>query len=543
MRPGRSSRLAWLVIVAVLATGAAVGASALSTNDTFVPSHDLAVRSRAFAMRYFVENPDAGPVGLRDALHRIRTGALRPASVTAAPQPAVTSPVAAHVFNRDATGLPQNEESGSACPTDPNFVLQGMNDYRGLLSQSQDLTGFAFSDDGGATVKQDGQLPSVTIGSTTVPSSGDPVDRWSQNCTAFASDIDFTANFFGLTSESAVVVRSSSSGNLDVCSSPQSCWPKAKVVDSTTSDSVFLDKDWMDVGRSGTAEVVWVTYTRFVGENAYIEAVRCNLALTSCTAPIQVSDNTDTGFGAFVQGSYVVIGPDGRVYVTYETFAQTGAMKAIKLKIAPAGSTAFAAAKVVAKPAGGIPPNGRLAADDFRVGTLAKAAVAMVGATPRVFVADEECTVTGNGLCEGSQVKVRYSDDSGASWSTMTFGPGSTQNYFPTVAVDATATPNKVVLSWYTNGNDTFAHRDDVELASFPADLSATPALTRVTPASNEPDADPLLGGAFIGDYFEVTATGGNAYVSFNENRRKQQFVGDGVPVFQQDNYLAIVPD
>jgi hypothetical protein len=58
----------------------------------------------------------------------------------------------------------------------------------------------------------------------------------------------------------------------------------------------------------------------------------------------------------------------------------------------------------------------------------------------------------------------------------------------------------------------------------------------------NETQADPLLGGVFIGDYIEVAARAGTAYVHYNANYRRLPLLGEGVPVPQQDNFLTRVP-
>jgi hypothetical protein len=69
-----------------------------------------------------------------------------------------------------------------------------------------------------------------------------------------------------------------------------------------------------------------------------------------------------------------------------------------------------------------------------------------------------------------------------------------------------------------------------------------------LTPASNEPEADPLLGGFFIGDYIEGVLTGSRFYVGYNANYRKTKILGafgppysNSASVNQQDNYLSVV--
>src|SRR5687768_8540742 len=61
----------------------------------------------------------------------------------------------------------------------------------------------------------------------------------------------------------------------------------------------------------------------------------------------------------------------------------------------------------------------------------------------------------------------------------------------------------------------------------------------RLTRPSNETEADPLLGGFFIGDYIEVFAHDRTAWVGYNANYRHVQLLFDGIPIPQQDNYLA----
>ena len=71
------------------------------------------------------------------------------------------------------------------------------------------------------------------------------------------------------------------------------------------------------------------------------------------------------------------------------------------------------------------------------------------------------------------------------------------------------------------------------------ANTDAVGSRQRVTSPSSEPEADPIFGGYFIGDYFEVSAQGGDAFVHYNASYRRVPFVGDGLPIPQADNYLS----
>ncbi|HEV8712834.1 MAG TPA: hypothetical protein VGX03_08415, partial [Candidatus Binatia bacterium] len=68
----------------------------------------------------------------------------------------------------------------------------------------------------------------------------------------------------------------------------------------------------------------------------------------------------------------------------------------------------------------------------------------------------------------------------------------------------------------------------------------------RVTPVSNDTEADPLLSDTFIGDYIEAACRGGLGYVHYTANYAAKQtsfFDGGSISlnVQQQDNFLGKV--
>ncbi len=114
-------------------------------------------------------------------------------------------------------------------------------------------------------------------------------------------------------------------------------------------------------------------------------------------------------------------------------------------------------------------------------------------------------------------------------------------NYFPTI--DADRGSGRVAVAWYTSRFDpVFHNRQDVELVSLDRATATVVRRQRVTRLSNEPEADPLLGGLFIGDYFEVAAEHGTGYVHFNANYVSIRLLGEGLPIPQQDNFLIRKP-
>jgi hypothetical protein len=309
----------------------------------------------------------------------------------------------------------------------------------------------------------------------------------------------------------------------------------------------FFDKDWVHVGSSRGTEYVWATYTDFRGADtplgydlAQIYAVRCTADLATCTNPILISPNDqDTQF------SDVTVGPDGRTYVTWVRvegeFENTPQVFTIKLRVAEPGSTTFGPERVVAVERLPIPFGGLLHANDFRVATYPKHDVRLVNGRPVVSVVWDACRARPlDVICEEPSIKIRSTTNLGVSFgATRTLSAGG-DNYFPTIANDPRG--NNLAVAWYTNRYDPIFHnRQDVELVTVSGTTGGVVRRQRVTRVSNETEADPLLGGVFIGDYLEVTANRGQAWVHYNANERHVALLGEGLPIPQQDNYLTRV--
>lgn len=499
--------------------------------------------SQAVGIRYWAEHPAQAPENLRPGFKALSKSSARAEASTSR---------SGTVFNGDVTGLPQNEESIGACKTRPNIVLGGTNDYRGLLNPLGNFTGWHFSTNGGRSLANEGLLPTVSVLGQPTPSGGDPVDFVAPNCDLYAASLNYnpTDPFHHPT---GVGVYKSTPRRLANCpgGDAPSCWTRRVAVAQTPS-SDFYDKEWMYVGKSGAAgRVVWVTFSDFVNSDtaplgytsASIKAVRCNSALTHCTKPMLIS-----GRDKDVQFSDVTIGPDGRTYITWahiigELPGSNGEPSqpqtfVIKMRVAPPGSTHFGPARVVHVEHLPIPFGGLLHANDFRVATYPVSDVAMVRGKPRVFVIWDACRARVlDTVCEEPAIKLSYSDDLGASWTAPRVISAGGDNYFPTINVDRAT--GKVAAAWYTNRPDrAFHNRQAVEMVTIRA-ASAGVVDRQVLTRLNETEADPLLGGAFIGDYFEVYAHGGSALVHFNANYRKEPLLGEGFAVNQQDNFLV----
>jgi hypothetical protein len=558
-----SARVLALMIVAVgLLALPAAGAQVAGDE---APAGLLSRLSQAVELHYYANHPAAAPAPLQASLAGLKQ--LQKGHTLGAKQSLAS-------FNFDDTGLPQNEESVSACHTNTNYVLGGTNDYRGLLDPVGNFTGWHFSSDSGASLANEGLLPELSIAGTVVPSGGDPVDVAGSGCSFYAADLNYTLGSDFFTEPNGVGIYRSDAATLASCdpSNQASCWPTGRI--AATSPNVhgqpnpaspdhpadFYDKPWIDVGPSGAAgDVVWLVFSDFhltgpgtdtLDYTAQLKAVRCDAALTSCTTPQVLSGSDDD-----IQFGDVTIGPDGRTYVTWAQIigelpgaggtASQPQTWVIKSRVAPAGSTTFGPMHVVRTVELPVPFAGTLQADSFRIATYPKNAVAQLGGNgkkpgtdgTRFFVTWEQCAArVFDTICEEPSVMLTYSDDLGATWSDpQTLSQGGV-NYFPTISADPTS--GQVAVAWFTNRYDAFDNRQDIELVSFDADRLDTKQVRRLTPVSNDPDADPLFLGAFIGDYIEVFAYDRTAWVHFNANYRDVPLLGDGVPVNQEDNFL-----
>jgi hypothetical protein len=308
----------------------------------------------------------------------------------------------------------------------------------------------------------------------------------------------------------------------------------------------------MFVARQNGVSYIWATYSQFTitgpgGSDfvASIKAVRCNITLTTCTAPIPISTVDDD-----VQDSDVTVGPDGRAYITWsridgelEGSPQTFTHK-IRVETAP-GSATFGPEHVIYAEDKALPFGGFMQANDFRIATVPKNDVAWVNGHPRIFLIWDACKFRlFDVVCEYPEIKLSYSDNGGASWQGPFVISNGGVNYFPTISVDrADASSKKLSVSWYTTSFDPqFENEADVVLGGLDTgrDNYRPEGLKRITPRSNETEADPLLGGFFVGDYFEVAQVKNRSYTAYNANYRQIPVLGVGFPVNQQDNYLNV---
>jgi hypothetical protein len=565
----------FIVLVVLAAAVVAVPAASVPHDNTRIPYQLIEHLSQGVVANYWVANPDQAPSRIRASLQAI---ADAPDRTNSSNSNFCASPANRDTFNCDVFGLPQNEESVSTCPTNTDLVLGGTNDYRGLIDPQGNFTGWHWSTDGGHTIRNEGLLPPVTLLSSAereVPSGGDPVKFIAPGCDAvYAASLAYNPeNPFG--DANGIAVYKSTPEVLSTCepfladgTTNPACWPVRRLVAESVAGE-FLDKPWMFVGVQAGVRYVWVTYTTFdIDPNAplgftgaEIHAVRCDENLVTCLEPIPISEAN--GPDLDTQFSDVTVGPDGRAYITWSEIVgelpddpdcepappceQTFIHK-LRVETAP-GTAVFGPERIVFVENRAIPFGGFLHANDFRIATYPKNDVVTVRGNPRIFVIWDACKVRLLGFsCEEPEIKLSYSDDEGVTWTGPIVLSNGGDNYFPTITADR-AGGNGLAAAWFTNYYDNdFHNRQDVMATSINSLTGQARGLKRVTVSANETEADPLLGGFFIGDYIEAVLAKNRLYVHWNANYRKVPLLGGFlnapdqpvIPVNQQDNYLTI---
>ena len=562
-------------LVVVMAAGLTALPAASEEDATKVPLEVLEHASQGVVMNYWAANPDQAPTKIRQGLDAIDNA---PDRTNASNSNFCASDANRDTFNCDVFGLPQNEESIASCPTNDNLVLGGTNDYRGLIDPEGNFTGWHWSTDGGHSIRNEGLLPPVTLIKTPnreVPSGGDPVDFIPAGCdSVYAASLAYNpGNPFG--DANGIAVYKSTPEILSTCPAflaggvtNPACWPVRRLV-AESEEGEFLDKEWMFVGTQNGVRYVWVTYSTFDFNNpafqftAEIHAVRCDENLVTCTPPIPISEGDGTP-DFDVQFSDVTVGPDGRAYITWSEIVgelandpdcpdptqgcdQTFIHK-LRVETAP-GSGVFGPERIVFIETRAIPFGGFLHANDFRVATYPKNDVVNVRGHPRIFVIWDACKVRLLGsICEEPEIKLSYSDDDGVTWTGPIVLSNGGDNYFPTISADRSG-GDGLAAAWFTNFYDNdFHNRQDVMATSINPLTGESRGLKRVTVSANESEADPALGGFFIGDYFEAVLIKNRFYVHWNANYRKVPFLAGllnepdqpVIPLNQQDNYLTI---
>ena len=348
--------------------------------------------------------------------------------------------------NQDLNGAPQNEPAIAVDPNNPNRIVVGSNDYvtrtwsctiNGTpCSELGDAySGTYYSNNGGATWCCIATDPSNLA--TLIPGiehlTGGQYDGGGDPALAF--DTQGNVYFAGLGFDrtqppNTVAVNKGtfdSSGNLH--------WGPPTFIGQTTSKSILNDKEWIAVDTHATShftDCIYVSWTRFIFSaqtGRYIQS------------PIFVaySKNGGASFSTpqlvggpviYDQGSRVLVGPDGSVYVFWEGSTRLATFNSIWMVKSTDGGKSWTSPVAVADVVDILNPantafrvNSFPAADITPSGTLYVAWNSEALNTASSYTIDPVCAFFISGVtsvranCHAAAVYSK-STDGGGSWTT-----------------------------------------------------------------------------------------------------------------------------
>jgi hypothetical protein len=321
-------------------------------------------------------------------------------------------------------------------------------------------------------------LPGLVRANTAAPgpyeSAGDPAVAAGPKGTFWYANIAFDRTDLA---NSVAVSRSTDGGKT---------WSTHFVVQTSAlaGKRIFNDKEWIGADPSDpTGKTAYVTWTLFKNRSSAIVISKTTDGGLTWSVPTRVSDLLTTD-----EGSTVVVGNDGTVYVTFEAFAGSG--DAVAFAVSHNGGRTFTT-KVIA-PISDIPSP--LPGATFRDNSYP--ALAVDGSTLHVVWSN----------WNGSNADVVYmrSTNDGSTWSApVTIGGGPGDQFFPAIA----ARNGTVYASWFNRASgDTYTIAGTASAnggASWSAPVTLSTASSDVQ-AGNE-FSFPNCAFNFIGDYSGIT--------------------------------------
>jgi flagellar hook capping protein FlgD/pre-peptidase len=185
-------------------------------------------------------------------------------------------------------------------------VLVAWNDGQGF-NTGGDTQGYGYSTDGGATFTDGGDVPKP---------AGFPSWKWTSDPVVGVNEK--TGRFFycGLAfsdGNSTITGHNSIGVAYGHFSGASFVWDNVTVARNVANSALFLDKEWLAADSSNNN--VYVTNTTFSSSDS-IELIRSTDGGATWNLPMVVSDPSEAGA---VQGSRPAVGPNGEVYVVWQS--------------------------------------------------------------------------------------------------------------------------------------------------------------------------------------------------------------------------------
>jgi len=371
---------------------------------------------------------------------------ITPIHVLSSPLDGTSVASPAVVVDQDTNAASQNEPAIAVDPSNPDRIVVGMNDY---VSRTWSCTiagtpcsalgdaysGAYFSNDGGATwcctptdPKHLGtMIPGVNrLAGGIYDAGGDPSVAFDSAGHVFYAGLGFDRT----APPNTVTVNK---GAFDAAGALS--WGAPTFINPTTAPSTLNDKEWIGVDShvgSPFQDRVYVSWTRFIFNPVSGRYVQSPIAFVfskdggaTFSDPQLIVSNV-----LYDQGSRVVVGSDGTVYVFWEGSTRLATFNSIWMVASTDGGVSFSAPVAVAPAVDIIPPSNTVfrvnsfpAADIGPDGTLYVAWSSEVLNSATTYGADPTCAYFISGVasvyahCHSSAV-YSSSADGGATWST-----------------------------------------------------------------------------------------------------------------------------
>jgi hypothetical protein len=379
------------------------------------------------------------------------------------------------------------------------------------LSEGASLVGYSRSTDAGTSFNDLGTPPPLSDTLSMV--IGDPVVKCTSRRDFLLSSIfQDCADAFCLTATNGVTVWASSDGGASF----------GTPVEAVSQDMTqhIVDKDWMTVDPKNPNNI-FVTYTDFdVTEsnqgcsNPFDVLVSIKLlASTTGLSGFATATPVEVAVGQCnetLQGSQVVVAPDGTIYVAWEKIAVDGVTREIDVAKSSDGGISFGAPVKVAGVgcAGDCSQlQGMIRTNEFpSLAVNTKGKLFMVWNDGDFQVPDALAPLTSGGLSSSygfTDIKFSRSNDGGGTWSSpvrVNTNPASSfrDHFEPTVAVGS----GRIAVCFYDRRNDPLNFLIDRYCANS-TDGGATWTNTRITARnfSSVVAQDVLLVTNYMGDY------------------------------------------
>ncbi len=441
-----------LLGLALLLVSAGLSSAAASANTTSQPAYDITTLAGKMAsiegtqglqIRASIYLQEEADEGLPTA--PAPTTPITPTFVLSSPLDGTSVASPAVTVNRDTAAAPQNEPAIAVDPTNAQRIVVGMNDY---VSRTWSCTvggtpcsalgdgysGTYYSNDGGATWCCTATDPSHL--GTEIPgverltggiydAGGDPSVAFNSQGVVFYAGLGFDR---AAPPNTVAVNRGTFDG------SGALSWSQPTFINPTTSRSTLNDKEWIAVDShagSPFQDRVYVSWTRFIFNPINGRYVQSPIAFAysaddgaTFSTPQLISGNVLYG-----QGSHVMVGADGTVYVLWDASTRLASLDSIWVVASHDGGVTWSKPVAISTLADIQPPfhtvfrdnsypAGAVASD----GTLVAAWATEVSNAATSFGGDPNCAyfIVGSAATYAnchSTIVVSMSSDGGMTWT------------------------------------------------------------------------------------------------------------------------------